>query len=555
MSEKKWWQKTNVYQIYPRSFKDSTQNGIGDLKGILNKLDYLEELGIKTIWFSPFFVSPQQDFGYDIENFRQIDPVYGTMKDFENLLNGIHKKGMKMILDMVLNHTSSKHPWFKESASSRDNPKRDWYIWEDGKKPNGKAPPNNWKSMVGGSAWKYYNNTDQWVYFHFLPFQPDLNYRNPEVKKEMFETMRFWLDKGADGFRLDILHAIYEDPDLRDNPFSWSLLPGDESTSSFFQEHKYDLNLPETKNFALELREVINEYDPPRFLVGEVFGGIEDLKKYYGPENNGLNMVFLFEFTSTKFDAEGFRNTIERIESYLPYPYTPTYVFSNHDRMRLISRLKEDVRKAKLLATLQLSLRGVPFIYYGEEIGIPNVNIKLKNSKDPIGKKFSWLPFSQIKRLGFALSRDGCRSPMQWNNEKNAGFSEESTTWLPISQEFEERNVQNELKDPNSLLNVYKSLLEIRNTHISLQEGTLNLIDMENLNYEILSYKRESSEEEIYIFLNFKEAKHKFNFPDSDSQIEVIFSTHSELTYKNSIILPKIEIQPYEGLIIKKKKN
>ncbi|MEJ2249733.1 MAG: alpha-amylase family glycosyl hydrolase, partial [Candidatus Lokiarchaeota archaeon] len=294
MNQKSWWQKTTVYQIYPRSFSDSTGNGIGDLRGIINRLDYLEDLGTETVWFSPFFVSPQQDFGYDIKDFRNIDPQYGTMNDFEELLNKIHNKGMKMILDMVLNHTSSQHPWFIESASSKDSPKRDWYIWVDGKKSNGKAPPNNWKSMTGGSAWKYYDNTDQWVYFHFLPFQPDLNYRNPEVKQEMLNTMRFWLDKGVDGFRLDILHAIYEDPDLKDNPFSWSLLAGDQSTSSFFQKHKFDLNLPETQDFAKELRSVIDEYEPERFLVGEVFGKIEELKKYYGFMNNGLNMVFLF---------------------------------------------------------------------------------------------------------------------------------------------------------------------------------------------------------------------------------------------------------------------
>ena len=299
MEEKnKWWQKTVIYQIYPRSFKDSTGNGIGDLQGIIEKLDYIKDLGIETIWINPFFVSPQQDHGYDVANFREIDPIYGTMDTFDKLLKEIHDRDMKLVLDLVLNHTSIEHPWFKESASSRDNPKRDWYIWRDGKKPKGRKPPNNWNAIPGGSAWRYYDNTGQWYYFHFLPFQPDLNYRNQEVKEEMFNTLRFWLDKGVDGFRLDILHTIFEDIDLRNNPFTWTLTESDKKSASLFQHHKYDANLPETYDFVLDLRKLMDEYQPERFLVGEVFGTFKDLKKYYGPKNNGLHMSFLFEFTS-----------------------------------------------------------------------------------------------------------------------------------------------------------------------------------------------------------------------------------------------------------------
>ncbi|MFX1280854.1 MAG: alpha-amylase family glycosyl hydrolase, partial [Promethearchaeota archaeon] len=252
----KWWQKTIVYQIYPRSFKDSTGNGVGDLQGIIEKLDYLYDLGIDSIWISPFFVSPQQDHGYDVANFREIDPVYGKMDTFHKLLKEIHEREMKLVLDLVLNHTSTYHPWFKESASSRNNPKRNWYIWRDGKKPEGKKPPNNWKAIPGGSAWKYHENTGQWYYFHFLPFQPDLNYRNPEVKKEMFNTLRFWLDKGVDGFRLDILHTIFEDSNLKNNPFSLTITESDKKSAYLFQYHKYDTNLPETYDFVLELRKI-----------------------------------------------------------------------------------------------------------------------------------------------------------------------------------------------------------------------------------------------------------------------------------------------------------
>ncbi|MEJ2296219.1 MAG: alpha-amylase family glycosyl hydrolase, partial [Candidatus Lokiarchaeota archaeon] len=357
-----WWQKTVVYQIYPRSFRDTTGNGIGDLQGIIEKLDYLENLGVETGWFSPFFKSPQKDHGYDVSDFRDIDPVYGTMNDFDILLESMHKRNMKMVLDLVLNHTSDEHPWFMESASSRDNPKRDWYIWADGKKSNGKKPPNNWKALPGGKAWKYDENTEQWYYFHFLPFQPDLNYRNPEVKEEMFDTIRFWLDKGVDGFRLDILHSIYEDPSLRDDEFSWHLFPSDKRVELLFRRHKYDLNLPETVDFAFELRSIIDEYQPERFLVGEAYGSIEEMSKYYGPKNDGLNLCFLFEFMDSKIEPKAYRKVITRIEKSLPYPYTPTYVYGNHDRIRYISRVDNDSKRAKLLATMQLTLRGVPFI-------------------------------------------------------------------------------------------------------------------------------------------------------------------------------------------------
>ncbi|MFW9952843.1 MAG: alpha-glucosidase [Candidatus Thorarchaeota archaeon] len=507
----KWWQKTVVYQIYPRSYKDSTGNGIGDLSGIISKLDYLESLGVETIWFSPFFPSPQQDHGYDVKDFRSIDPVYGSMEDFENLLNSLHKKNMKIVLDLVLNHTSDQHPWFIESASNKDNSKRNWYIWRDGKKSNGKKPPNNWKSMIGGSAWKYYENTDQWVYFHFLPFQPDLNYRNPEVKAEMFDTMKFWLNKGVDGFRLDILHAIYEDKELRDNPRSLSIY-SDKKSAMFFQRHKYDLNLTETYDFCLELRQLINNYNPERFLVGEVFGTIEQLRKYYGPENNGLNQAFLFEFTQNalSLNLNKIKDTIRRIEKVLPYPYTPTFVHGNHDRDRYLSLIKENVQKAKLLITMQLTLRGVPYIYYGEEIGMTNVEFNLQTSEDPIGRKFAKFPFPQITKLvGISLTRDGCRTPMQWNSDPNAGFSpsKEIVPWLKVSDNINEVNVEVEKQDPESLLNTYKKLLKLRKENSSLQEGEFKLIEHEKNYKSCLAYQRLHHKQKLYIYLNFSKKK------------------------------------------------
>jgi len=551
----KWWQKTVIYQIYPRSFKDNTGNGIGDLKGIIEKLDYLKELGVETVWFSPFFESPQKDHGYDITNFRAINSEYGTMQDFETLLKKMHDRNMKMVVDFVLNHTSVDHPWFKESASNKDNPKRNWYIWRDGKKSGGKKPPNNWKTMTGGRAWLYYENTNQWVYFHFLPSMIDLNYRNPEVKNEMFNTMRFWLDKGVDGFRLDILHAIYEDEQLRDDKFCFQIFPSDKNTAALFRQHKYDLNLPETYDFSMELRRVMDEYrNPERFLVGEVFGSIEDVRKYYGPNNNGLHTTFLFEFITAaiSFKPQKIAKVISRIENSLPSPYTPTYVYGNHDRPRYVSFLKNDVQKAKLLATMQLTLRGVPFIYYGEEIGMPNVKIKLKESQDPIGQKYAKFPISQITSLfGISLTRDGCRTPMQWTPEQNAGFSTNKNvkTWLKVSDTYKKINVEVEEVNPNSLLNCYKKLLKIRNKFDSLQKGELEFLNLGKLNEKCLAFRRIHEAQELNIFLNF--SKDSFNLQWSKQDPKLLFST---IPNKNMLEYDSqrnsFKLDGYEGLIL-----
>ncbi|MFX1406194.1 MAG: alpha-glucosidase [Promethearchaeota archaeon] len=546
----KWWQKTVVYQIYPRSFKDSTGNGIGDLQGIIQKLDYLEELGVETIWFSPFFKSPQKDHGYDVKDFRDISPEYGTLQDFDNLLNEIHNRNMKIVLDLVLNHTSDEHPWFIESASSKSNPKRDWYIWRDGKNLDGKKPPNNWNAIIGGKAWKYYENTNQWVYFGFLPFQPDLNYRNPEVKEEMFNTIRFWLDKGIDGFRLDILHAIYEDKDLRNNPFSWALY-SEKKNASLFQKHKYNLNLPETFDFTLELRKIMDEYEPERFLVGEVFGIIEQLRRYYGPNNNGLHMCFLFEFSSAHFNFKKYKRVISRIENTLPFPYTPTYVYGNHDRDRYISLIKNDFRKAKILATLQLTLRGVPFIYYGEEIGMPNVSFKIKESQDPLTKKYSKFPIPFLAKIfGISLSRDRCRTPMQWNSEQNAGFSSnvEAKTWLRVSDSYEKINVMKEQKNPESLLNCYKRLIKLRKQNISLQEGQFKFIEPEENKKNCLTYQRLYKDQELTIYLNFTKKELIIDLPKEKP--ELLFSTlPNRKTLELNDYSGKIKLTPFEGII------
>lgn len=551
----KWWQKTVVYQIYPRSFKDTTGNGIGDLRGVFENLNYLEGLGVETIWFNPFFNSPQGDHGYDVSDFRSVDPVYGTMRDFDELLNEIHNRNMKIVLDLVLNHTSDEHPWFKESVSSRENSKRDWYIWRDGKKTSGRKPPNNWKAIPGGSAWRYFKNTDQWVYFHFLPFQPDLNYRTPEVKKEMFNTIRFWLEKGVDGFRLDMLHSIHEDAKLRNDEFCLKLLPSEKNVASLFRKHKYDLNLPETFDFAMELRKVMDEYEPERFLVGEVFGTVEELAKYYGPNNNGLHSVFLFEFTSTapSFKPRKISRVISRIEKALPPPFTPTYVYGNHDRDRYISLINRNIQKAKLLATMQLTLRGIPFIYYGEEIGMSNVDFKLKESQDPIGQKFSFFPIPLISKLiAFSLTRDRCRTPMQWNSELNAGFSVDYQIkpWLKVPETYKKINVAKQEKNPSSVLNCYKRLLKTRKANRSLQEGKFEFLTQNGLKKKCLAYRRYYFNEQIFVFLNFYKKEILIKSPINDPNL--LFSTLSNRvaldleTYNGNI-----KLTPLEGIIFK----
>ncbi len=549
-----WWKKTTVYQIYPRSFKDTTGNGVGDIPGIISKLDYLQKLGVGTIWFSPFFSSPQADFGYDISNFRNIAPEYGTMSDCEKLIQEIHEREMYVVFDLVLNHTSEKHHWFLESRSNKDNPKRDWYIWRDGKKPGGKKPPNNWKAIVGGSGWHYDKQTDQWYWAQFLPFQPDLNYRNPEVKQEMFDTIRFWLDIGVDGFRLDIINTVFEDKALRNNPFALKMFPSENDDKSFFQNKIHTTNHPDNFDFVKELRSVIDEYsDPERFLVGEITASLEMLKKYCGgmrneDETDGLHMTFQFQSLDVKLDSEQLRRLISRYEQVFPEPYTPTWVFSNHDQVRRITKLGNNQDKAKLNAMLQLTARGVPFIYYGEEIGMSNHRLSLKTALDPVGQKYSWLPqflVNLITRSGsISLNRDNCRTPMQWDSSPNAGFCPEDVkSWLPISPGHETLNVDFEESDSTSLLNCYKSLLQLRKNIPALHSGSLHLLPS-SLFGNLLSYQRILKEQVVQIWMNL--TKKLVQTREIDPKSRLLFSTVADTSPIKDTTL---SLEPYQGVI------
>jgi len=495
-----WFHKTTIYQIYPRSFHDSNGDGIGDLPGILQKLDYIQSLGFETLWISPFFASPQADFGYDISDYTSIAPEYGTVQDALALIEEVHRRGMKIVLDMVMNHTSIEHAWFQESRSSRDNPKADWYLWRD--------QPNNWMSVTGGSGWHYAKERGQYFWASFLPFQPDLNYHNPKVKQAMLDVVRFWLDRGVDGFRLDIFNYIFKDAGFRDNPFSFKLLPSEDDSSSFFQQAKYTVNQPESFEFAREFRAVCDEYGE-KLSIGEVSGGSQTIRRFLGgEENDGLTLVFDFGMMNFKFTANYFRNLIREMELQYRSPFMPVYVFSNHDKRRSMSNLGGDVRKARLLHTLQLTVRGVPCMYYGEELGMTDARLPFKTALDPIPHKYKYIPRFVFDTLRLAINRDEVRTPMQWDGERNAGFSMANQTWLPVHNDYKRVNVEEEQQDAQSLLNTIRSLLKIRGQERALEEGDLILLD--ELPENVLGYTRGIEEERVIILLNFEDHEKRF---------------------------------------------
>ena len=538
MGKDSWWKNTTIYQVYPRSYFDTTGNGIGDLAGIISKLDYIKDIGFETIWFSPFFNSPQADFGYDVSDYYQAAPEYGTQDDIYELIDEIHKRSMKVVFDLVLNHTSDQHPWFLESRSSLDNPKRDWYIWRDGK---GSRPPNNWKALPGGSGWHYDQNTDQWYYASFLPFQPDLNFRNPEVKGAMLDMIAFWLDKGVDGFRLDIFHSIFKDKEFRDNPFSRHFIPYNDE-AGFFQEWKYTVNQPETIAFAREVRKLVESYQPERFLLGEIFAEDDIKRNYLGKDLDGLNLVFSWDLPDAKVTAADLRSVIERYETNFPDPYLPVYVLGNHDRKRVLSRARGNIHLAKLLAVLIFTARGIPVTYYGEEIGMLEGNFPIKTCLDPVGQRYKKIPSILLDLLNIYVNRDGCRTPMQWSSGKNAGFSTTNgDLWLPLSSNYLPHNVEELADKPDSILSLYQELLRLRKNSPALIKGELKLLEGP---VDTLVYERELPGEKIGVIMNFSEGDRQV---DTNVPIEkILYSVSSVEVRAGCIYLP-----PYGAAIIR----
>ncbi len=554
-----WWKKAVFYQIYPRSFMDSDGDGIGDIPGIISKLDYLNDgtpnsLGIDAIWFSPFFKSPDYDFGYDISDFCDIDPRYGTLDDFDRLVEECHKRNIRVMLDLVVNHTSIEHEWFKESRSSRENPKRDWYIWKDGRGPDNK-PPNNWKNNFFGPAWGWDEHTEQYYLHSFLTQQPDLNWFNPEVREAIYDVVRFWLERGADGYRLDVAHHYCKDELFRDNPpFIYKEKIADkmpwfdrsiEGNVFYFlslpalQITRYNKHHPETHKILKDIRSVLDSY-PDKTSVGEIEN--EDPRvtaSYYG-NNDELHMNFYFDLMFCVWKASAFRRCIERWENILPEEAWPAYTFNNHDRDRALSRYdlkgKGDIR-ARVIALMLLTLRGTPFIYYGEEVAMKNAKLPKHALKDPVGIK--WFPFYQ--------GRDGARTPMQWEERLGAGFTT-GDPWLPIGPELNKRSVSVQENDPDSLLSFYKNLIWLRKELPSLQTGSYQTLE-KGVTSNCFLYLRELDSERLMIAINFSDVKKKVQLTKEDKQFEILISTdplRKEKTTGNSI-----ELGPNEGCLLR----
>jgi alpha-glucosidase len=519
-ADRDWWKHAVFYEIYPRSFSDTNNDGIGDLNGIASKLDYLHDLGVDAIWISPCFPSPQKDFGYDVSDYENIDPMYGTLADFDRLVAEGKKRHVRIVLDFVLNHSSDQHKWFLDSESSRTSAHRDWYVWRDGKAPG--VPPNNWVSDFGGPAWTFDATTGQYYYHFFEVAQPDLNWRNPEVEKAMFGVARWWFERGVAGFRLDAVNALYEDPALRDNP----VLPGKNEFGDPEEENKYNSDLPEVHDALRGLRKVADEFNS--VLIGETWtDDIAGLKKYYGEHDNELQLPMDFLFTMVnKLSPAEFRKQIATVESAGGWP---VFVISNHDIQRSYNRYGDGTHNdqiAKLMAALYLTLRGTPIMYYGEELGMENNDPKTKEEvQDPYGK------------TGWPLQkgRDGERTPMQWTTAPNAGFSA-AKPWLPVPPSFKTHNVESESRDPNSILNFYRRLLALRHSEPALLDG--EYVALNQNDPDVISYLRRTKDEAILVAINMSATRRKVTFD---------LAPQGFATAKAIPLLTDMEIPPASG--------
>ncbi|SFJ14758.1 alpha-amylase family glycosyl hydrolase [Bradyrhizobium sp. Gha] len=476
-----WWRDGIFYQIYPRSFQDSDGDGVGDLAGIMRRLPYVKSLGVDAIWLSPIFPSPMADFGYDISDYTGIEPLFGTMADFDALLAAAHDNGLKLILDLVPNHTSDQHPWFAESRGSRDNPKRDWYIWRD-PAPDGGAP-NNWLSEFGGSAWQFDEATGQYYYHAFLAQQPDLNWRNPQVRAAIYDVMRFWLEKGVDGFRVDVIWHLIKDAEFRDNPPNPRYVEGRPPNERILTQ--YSTDQPEVHDVIAEMRRVTDAY-AARVLIGEIYLPLHRLMAYYGNDLTGAQMPFNFALLSTFWSARSIEKIIEDYEKALPTGAWPNWVLGNHDRPRVASRVGPE--QARIAAMLLLTLRGTPTLYYGDEIGMRQLAIAPEDVRDPFEKNVP----------GIGVGRDGCRTPMQWDASQFAGFSDVKP-WLPLPEDHVHENVVNLEADTRSILSLYKRLITLRKNSAPLVTGSYHPIAAEG---DLLIYRREAEGRALIVVLN-----------------------------------------------------
>ncbi|MGF1537699.1 MAG: alpha-glucosidase [Elainellaceae cyanobacterium] len=504
--DRPWWETGVIYQIYPLTFADDNGDGVGDLQGIIRRLDHLNDgnpdsrtsLGIDAIWLSPINSSPMVDNGYDVSDYRNINPMFGSLEDFDALLAAAHQRGIKIIMDLVVNHTSDEHPWFQESKSSRDNPKADWYLWQE--TVDGQWFPNNWLSYFGDTGWKHVPERDQFYFHTFNENQADLNWQNPEVRAAVYDIVRFWLDRGVDGFRLDASSAYSKDPFFRDNPLKY----GATNTASYDNyHHLYDKNLPENHHIIAEIRAILDEYGD-RVLIGETFidNRLFDSIVFHGKENNELHLPLNFEFPFSPWYPGYLQRQVQKTESLTPLDAWPVYFLDNHDIPRHLSRWIEcslcvdSVAIAKAAATLQLTVRGTPILYYGQELGmVDNEDIPPEKLQDNVIK------ISDTEDT--PPPRDGARTPMQWNNSAQAGFSfgKDVEPWLPVHKNYTELNVQAALEDPDSILNFYRRLIRVRNQSKALKYGRWR--SLLNYPHEHLAYLREVEAEQVLVLINF----------------------------------------------------
>ncbi|WP_200911500.1 alpha-amylase family glycosyl hydrolase [Sphingomonas sp. Leaf33] len=455
-----WWESGTVYQIYPRSFRDTTGDGVGDLAGIIAKLDHVAGLGVDAIWLSPIFPSPMADFGYDVANYCDVDPLFGDLATFDRLLAEVHARGLKLILDYVPNHSSDQHPWFVDSRSSRDNPRRDWYIWRD-LAPDG-GPPNNWISDFGGSAWEWDAATGQHYLHAFLKSQPDLNWRNPALRAAMFDVLRFWLDRGVDGFRMDVLWHIVKAEGLPDNPPNPDWTPDRTERDKVIQ--RYSTDQPEAHAIAAEMRALADSYGA-RVLIGEIFLPNAAHARWFGtPERPEVHLPFNFQLIENPWDAAVLKRTITEYLASLPPWGWPNWVFGSHDAPRIAARIGE--AQARVAAMLLLTIRGTPTLYQGDEIGIGNVPIPPERIRDP----------QHLRQPTIDIGRDRSRTPMPWDTSSFAGFST-TEPWLPLNPDWPTRNVAAQVDDPQSMLSLYRRLLALRHATPTLSIGEMTMLD------------------------------------------------------------------------------
>lgn len=534
MENEIWWRSGTIYQIYPRSYMDSDGDGIGDLRGIIQRLDHLDKtLGVTAVWLSPIYPSPMYDFGYDVADYTDVNAVFGNLADLDELIAKLHERGMKLILDLVPNHSSSEHPWFIESRANRTNPKRDWYIWRD-PKPDGSVP-NNWLSHFGGPAWTFDEGTGQYYLHQFLPEQPELNYRNLDVLSAMKDIMRFWLNRGVDGFRVDVIGLMMKDPEFRDEPPNPDWRGGDKHGSLL---HIHTSDHPDVHPLIHELRKVLDEY-ADRMMVGETYYDNRRLATYFGtPEKLECHLPFNFQLILSEWTAKAVHQMVDDYDRSIPDFGWPNWVLGNHDQHRVASRI--GIAQARVAYMMLMTLRGTPTIYYGDEIGMTDGEIPKEKLQDP--------PALNQPEIAHIVGRDPERTPMQWDNSDQAGFSTNVDPWLPVASNYRTTNVEAHSADPNSFLAFFKTISRTRSTHTALRIGDYTSIDLGDDNEDVFAFTREWKNEKYLVTLNFTDRLQTIQ-PGLTGYGTVITSTIPiDVIDMN---LDQIQLSPNLGLVIK----